>query len=448
MSLYKLPDIKNPIKRKKEGNKSSSKKKNPFNFIRKRIFLFTVLIVFLSSLFGFLGGIISFNYFSDWGGSLFPGGDNMIFRQSKEVERIIEKTITETEDKENHEEKIINVVEESSQAVVSIIARKEVAVDGESYIEPFEDLPYEIKTPEDGETRKEKVGSGSGFIVSKDGMILTNKHVVIDEDAEYSVVLSDGKEFSAEVLARDPLQDLAIIKINNVEDELNDNHLSPLRLGDSSNLKIGKTVIAIGNALGEFQNTVSSGIISGLGRTITASGGGGYVETIENVIQTDAAINKGNSGGPLLNSKGEVVGINTAVSIQGENLGFAIPINRAKRDIKQIQETGKISYAFLGVRYVIINEEVKEMQNLDVDYGALITGGEGESAVVEDSAADKANLKEGDIILEFDNQKITKDNTLAEIIEDYSPGEEVILTVLRNEEKINLSLTLDEKSSE
>ncbi len=442
MSLYKLPEIKNPFKKKKK------KKKDSLQFIKKRIFLFTFLIVLFSSLFGFLGGLISFNYFTEWGGSLFSGGDNMIFRQSKEVERIIEKEILKNKNEPNHEERIINVVEEASPAVVSIIVRKEVPVSGQVYLEPFQDLPFEIKGPEDGETRKKRVGSGSGFIISKNGMILTNKHVVMDEEAEYSVLCSDGREFNAKVLAKDPLQDLAIIKIVDDENKLNGNSLPVLKLGDSSNLKIGETVIAIGNALGEFQNTVSSGIISGLGRTITASGGGGFVETIENVIQTDAAINKGNSGGPLLNNEGEVVGINTAVSVQGENIGFAIPINRAKRDIKQIQDTGKISYAFLGVRYVIIDDEVKELQDLSVDYGALIAGGESEPAVIEGSAADKAGLQSGDIILEFDNKKITKDNSLAEIIKDYSPGDQVILTVLRGEKEVNLSLTLGEKSSE
>ncbi|SRR6056297_98141 len=441
MDLYKLPKIKNPFKKKKD------KKEKPLYFIRKRIFVFTISIILFSSLFGFLGGILSFNYFTNWSGSLFSGGDNMIFRQSKEVERIIEKTVTEQAEEKNYEEKIINVVEKASPAVVSIIVRKEIAV-GDVYLEPFQGLPFEVQTPEEGETKKERVGSGSGFIISKNGMVLTNKHVVMDEEAEFSVLLSEGREFEAKVLAKDPLQDLAIIKIVDGENKLNGNSLPILELGDSSGLKIGETVIAIGNALGEFQNTVSSGIISGLGRTITASGGGEYVETIENVIQTDAAINKGNSGGPLLNNEGEVIGINTAVSIQGENIGFAIPINRAKRDINQIKETGKISYAFLGVRYVIINEEVKQLQDLDVNYGALISSSKTEPAIIEGSAADKAGLKAGDIILEFDNQKITRENTLAQIIKEYSPRDQVILVVLRGDKKVNLSLKLGEKSSE
>jgi S1-C subfamily serine protease len=209
---------------------------------------------------------------------------------------------------------------------------------------------------------------------------------------------------------------------------------------------MGQTVIAIGNSLGEFRNTVSVGVVSGLGRTITATGVG-LVETIEDVIQTDAAINKGNSGGPLLNLKGEVIGINTAMVQDAQSIAFSIPINKAKRDIEQIREAGKISYAYLGVRYILITEKVKADNSLTVDYGALILrGGDGEAAVLPGSAAEKAGLKEGDVILEFNGEKVTSENNLTKLIQEYDPLEKVSLKILRAGEEKIIQVTLDEKS--
>jgi S1-C subfamily serine protease len=217
-----------------------------------------------------------------------------------------------------------------------------------------------------------------------------------------------------------------------------------LKLGDSDNLQIGQTVIAIGNALGEFRNTVSVGVISGLGRRVTA-GDGEIFETIEDVIQTDAAINRGNSGGPLLNLKGEVIGINFAMAQQAENIGFAIPINKAKKDIEQIKTKGKISYPFLGVRYVLVTKEIKEEKNLPVDYGALIIRGErGEDPIFKNSPAEKIGLKEGDIILEFNGEKITTENSLAKIISKYNPGDKVSLKVQRKEKILYFQAILGE----
>ncbi|MCK4860168.1 MAG: PDZ domain-containing protein, partial [Candidatus Omnitrophica bacterium] len=208
-------------------------------------------------------------------------------------------------------------------------------------------------------------------------------------------------------------------------------------------LQIGQTAIAIGYVLGRYQNTVSVGVISGLGRTVTASGGG-FFETLEDIIQTDAAINKGNSGGPLLNLKGEVIGINTAIDVEGQNIGFAIPINKAKRDIEQVKEIGKIVYPFLGIRYVVINEDIQKGNDLSVGYGAWIISEGEEPAVVPGSAAAKAGLREGDIILEFNNEKITTENHLAKIIVKYEPGDKVVLKVFRNEKEIILEATLGE----
>jgi S1-C subfamily serine protease len=178
--------------------------------------------------------------------------------------------------------------------------------------------------------------------------------------------------------------------------------------------------------LGEFQNSVSVGVVSGLSRNVLAQGNGTF-ENLEDIIQTDTAINRGNSGGPLLNLRGEVIGINTAVSQGGENIGFAIPINKAKRDLEQILTQGKISYPFVGIRYVILNEEYAQQEELSVNYGAFIvrpSNGEDQS-IIANSPADKAGLKEGDIILELDGKKISESNTLTKVIQDYFPGDTV-----------------------
>lgn len=230
------------------------------------------------------------------------------------------------------------IVKEVSPAVVSVIISKYVPILVQEYYNPFgENSPFNIMIPrivEKGEELKE-VGGGSGFIISPDGMIVTNKHVVLDEKAQYTVLVNDGNKYSAKVLARDPNQDIAIIKIETTD-------LPTVNLGDSDSIEIGQSVIAIGNALGEFRNTVSVGIISGLMRTITA-GGGGFEEKLEEVIQTDAAINLGNSGGPLLNLFGEVIGMNTAMATDAENIAFAIPVNKIKKDISDVEATGKIN---------------------------------------------------------------------------------------------------------
>ncbi len=357
------------------------------------------------------------------------------------------------------EQAVIKVVKDYSPAVVSIIVTKDLPIIEEYYISPFEgffnDPFFEIKIPQYRQmgTEKKEIGGGSGFIVSEDGLVLTNKHVVLDEEADYTILTNDGKKFPAKVLARDPVQDIAVLKIENEkamdkQGVLQTQPFPVVKLGDSSKLEIGQTAVAIGNALGEFRNTVSTGVVSGLARTIIASGGG-FVETLEDVIQTDAAINKGNSGGPLLNLRGEVIGINTATVEQAQSIGFAIPINRAKRDIEQVKTLGKITYPFLGVRYVLINEQVKKENNLAVDYGAwVIRGSEalGEAAIYPGSVAQTAGIKENDIILEFNKEKITIDNSLAKIIMEYNPGDEVELKILRQGKELFINLVLGERS--
>ena len=357
--------------------------------------------------------------------------------------QVIEKYVPQT----TQEQMIVDMVEKSQDAVVSVIATKDLPVLEQYYADPFEgfglpqDFWGELQIPQYRQrgTEKKEVSSGTGFVVTSDGMVLTNKHVVSEEGAEFTVLMNDGQKYPAKVLATDPVQDIAVLKI----DEKN---LSTLTLGDSDSIQIGQTVIAIGNALGEFRNTVSAGVISGLRRTITAQGGG-MVETLEDLIQTDAAINPGNSGGPLLNLKGEVIGINTAMTQAAQNIGFALPINKAKRDLDQVKKTGEITYPFLGVRYMLIDADVAKKNNLSVDYGALVVRGETATdfAVTPGSPADKAGIVENDIILEMNGKKITKENPLAKIIQSLNVGDIVTLNILHQGAEKTVTATLVER---
>jgi len=396
----------------------------------KKFLIVLVLVSLLSSSFGFIAGTLS--------GAIYY----------KKVENLLSSQFSDDSigDIVTQEEAVVSAVEKASPAVVSIIISKDVPILEKYYYDPFggffED-DFLIPQYRQKGTEKQEVGGGTGFIISKDGMLLTNKHVVLDDEAEYTVFLNDGRKFPAKVLAKDPIegQDIALIEIESEKESF-----PFLELGESSDLKTGQTVIAIGNSLGKFQNTVSVGVISGLERTVTAEGQG-IAEVIRNVIQTDAAINKGNSGGPLLNIRGEVIGINTAIVQGAQNIGFAIPINRAKRDIDQFNRIGEIVYPFLGIYYTTITPELKEEHDLPVDYGAWIGrndyGEETEVAIFPDSAAEKAGLKKDDIILEFDGIKIDSDNPLAETIWEYSPGDNVKIKILREGEEIILEATLD-----
>jgi S1-C subfamily serine protease len=349
-----------------------------------------------------------------------------------------------------YEQAIINTVASASPSVVSIVISKNVPVYEQQFINPFGDVPgINIQIPQNVQkgTKYQEVGAGSGFIVSEDGLIVTNKHVVLDKKADYTVVTSDGKKYSAKVLAIDPVEDLAIIKIEKALALTQEARKFPaIKLGDSDGIVIGQGAIAIGNSLGEFKNTVSVGIVSGLQRTVSATGGDGFSETLEGVIQTDAAINPGNSGGPLLNLKGEVIGVNTAMANGAQTIGFAIPINIAKRDIAQVQGSNKIVYPFLGVRYVLINDSVKEKYKLSVSDGAYVVPSDKQPSIVKDSAAEKAGIKEKDIILEVNGEKITEDNSMAKIIQRYNPGDKVTLKVLRQQDEMNIEVTLGERN--
>jgi len=343
------------------------------------------------------------------------------------------------------EEHVVQVVKDASPAVVSIIISKDLSLIQQ--YNPFRDffgnlfgMPQPTLTPGSGSQQTE-IGGGTGFIVDPNGLILTNKHVVQDSQADYTVLTNDGQKYPAKVLALDPVQDLAIIKIDK-------NNLPTLKLGDSDKIEIGQTIIVIGNALGEFRNTVSVGVVSGLQRSITASDTFGTVaEQLDNVIQTDAAINPGNSGGPLLKINGEVIGINVAMAQGAQNIAFALPINKAKRDIDQVQKQGKITTPFLGIRYTIIMPQLQQQNNLPVDYGALIAGGQTQSepAITPGSPAASAGLVENDIILEADGQKITTDNPLSQIIQNHNVGDTIILKVLHNGQEKTVRVVLGER---
>lgn len=348
----------------------------------------------------------------------------------------------------DYEEAVVRAVEKADPSVISIVVSKDLPIIEQCPgSNPFGDLPAEFQDffggfsfsqPCQKGTVKKEIGGGSGFVVSADGLIATNKHVVFDTKAEYTVLTNDGEKHSAKVLARDPVNDLAIIKIEA-------NGLKPIVLGNSDSVKIGQTAIAIGNSLGEFRNTVSVGVISGLARTITAQGGSFGSETIVGALQTDAAINPGNSGGPLLNLRGEVIGINTAMASGAQSIGFAIPINNVKRAIDSVQKTGEIKTPFLGIRYMIVDEEVAQKEKLDFEYGALLRGSEDGPAVIAGSPASRAGLLAEDVILEINDRKINRDNTPLVMVQNFSVGDTIRLKVWRAKEILTLDLTLEER---
>ncbi len=420
------------------------------NNLKKTFITILVTSIIVSSTFGSVMGF--------WAGNLANNQLNLgnlfnFIKPSSGNEKII---------KVSEESAVITAVEKVSPAVVSIIITKNLP-NIQRYYNPFgseffrqffgSDFPdfFGSEMPRnnqpEGGTIKQEIGGGTGFIIAKDGFIVTNKHVIIDPDAEYTVLMNDEKKYAAKVLAQDPVNDIAVLKVDA-------NNLPTVELGDSANLKVGQTVIAIGNALGEFRNTVSTGVISGLARSVTAGGAGIGSEQLINVIQTDASINPGNSGGPLLNIAGQVIGINTAMAQGAQNIGFAIPVNEIKNTIDSIKKFGRIVRPWLGVRYVIVNKAIVEANKLEVDYGAIISRGQNASdlAVIPGSPADKAGLVENDIILKINpsggsgqaGQKITEENPLANIIAKLKPGDEITLRVMHQSKEKDVKVKLEE----
>lgn len=285
-------------------------------------------------------------------------------------------------------------------------------------------------------------GAGTGMIVSSNGYIMTNKHVVDGADT-VTVVLPDGRKYeNVDVLGSDPLNDVAFLKIKNVSG------LPAITLGDSKTIRIGQSVVAIGNALGQYQNSVTSGIVSGTGRPVVASSSNSEAdaESLTDLIQTDAAINSGNSGGPLLNLKGQVIGINTAIAEDAQSIGFAIPISATKGLLNHVIKTGKVERAYLGVQYVSITPTVKDQYDLSVGKGDYVTADRG-SSVQQNGPADKAGVKDKDIITAVNGFKVGEVASVSSLISEYEPGQKVELTVLRGGREIKLTATLGTYSS-
>lgn len=387
-----------------------------------------------------LGGVIGF-----FSGSISDFPSLRTWFQNKINNQTVQSANSDSKPKEyrsvvEEESAVIDSVKKVSPSVVSVVITKEV----QNYFNlsgPFQspfDFFFGAPNVESGEPEKKQIGGGTGFLISSDGLILTNRHVVSDEEAEYSVILEGGKTYAAVVLSRDTFNDLAVIKIE-------EKNLPVVALGDSEALKLGQTVVAIGNTLGRYQNTVTRGVVSGVGRDISAGDAQG-ISVLDGLLQTDAAINRGNSGGPLINLNGEVVGVNVAIDREGESIGFAIPINEAKTAIESVKKTGRIIRPILGIRYVPITKEIAELNKLKVDYGVLVVRGSrpNEFAVLPGSAADKAGIVENDIILDFNGKKIDEQNPLSKMIQKLKPGETVKLKTLHDGEEKNVEAILQE----
>ena len=333
-----------------------------------------------------------------------------------------------------YEESVITqVVENAIPSVVTIGINKTVSTSNTLQINPLNPFSPIQKIP--GGKQEIKRNIGSGFIITQDGLVITNRHVVEDEEATYTILTNNKKSYKVIKIYRDPLNDLAILKINA-------SGLKPLQFGNSSTLKLGQLAIAIGTPLEEFTNTVTVGIVSGLGRGITAgSPFEGYVEKLDNVIQTDAAINPGNSGGPLLDSNGLVIGINTAIAQEGQNIGFAIPSNVIKEIVDNFAKRGStFERPYLGVRYTTLDKETAVLNKLVV--GAYVI------SVIKDSPADKADIQEEDIITEIDGVKIQENekDSVAKIILDKKIGQEINIRIFRDNKYLNIKATLKGQS--
>lgn len=325
---------------------------------------------------------------------------------------------------------IVRAIQKNRPAVVNIIVYRTQSSD---------DITIDTRENSKPDVKVEK-GAGTGFLISPDGYILTNKHVVQTDhpdNTQYRILLSSGKKYYAQLIDTDPLNDLAVLKIY-------DKNLPYVDLGNSEKIVVGNTVIAIGNALGRYHNTATKGIISGLGRDFVATGQLGEKEVLNNIIQTDAGINKGNSGGPLINLQGEVIGVNVAIDQSGNSIGFAIPINAVKPVIRSIEKHGQIIRPRLGVRYKTVTPEMAADKDLTRKSGALIvTGKEDKPGVLPGSPADEGGLRSGDIIFEINAIKINEDNTLRSVIQNYHPGDKIGLKIQRGNKIIIRQVTLE-----
>ncbi len=332
-------------------------------------------------------------------------------------------TVTSRETTQNDGNKVVTQEEEDIANVVSKVSPSVVSI-----------LTKSQSISRLGDTTSED-GAGTGIIVGKDGYILTNKHV-IDGASTVQVVTSDGTTYdNVKVLGSDPLNDVAYLKIPDVSD------LPVAELGDSTSVRVGQKVIAIGNSLGQYQNTVTSGIISGTGRPISAQAGDS-VESLTDLIQTDAAINPGNSGGPLLNLQGQVIGLNTAIVEDAQGIGFSIPISATKGILKGVLKGGDVQRAYLGVSYIPITAEAAKQYNLSVKKGAYVFSGSDKTAIVGGSPADKAGIKDKDIITKVGDIEVGDRGSVSSLVAEYAPGDTITLTILRDGKTMTVNVTL------
>lgn len=350
-------------------------------------------------------------------------------------------------DAHTYDKLTIEAVKKVTPAVVSIVVSK--------YLPRMHDInpsqlfnPFMMGDVEDGAGQKVAIGGGSGFIVHPDGLVLTNKHVVFDGDAEYAVVMNDASEHAAKIVSRDPINDIAVLKIGPPAG--GEKKLPHVTLADSGSIELGQTVIAIGNALGLFSNSVSKGIVSGLARSISASLGSAqdaHMEQLRGVIQTDVAINQGNSGGPLINLDGNVVGINTAVIFGAQNIGFALPINWAKGDLDDIIKHGRIIKPYLGLMYVMLTPELARHYALSRDHGAMVMRDHrpGAQAVPKGSPAEKAGLKEHDIITCLDGTELAAGTDLTDMLQKHKVGDTIAVSFMRDGKEHECTVTLEER---
>ena len=344
---------------------------------------------------------------------------------------IAEETVGGKREIVDEESVVTRVVDEATPSVVTVSISKvqTLRTDPFDLFNSFFGLPGRQTEPQE---QKIEQDIGSGFVITADGLIVTNKHVVGDTQAKYKVVIGKDEVVEVKQIYRDPVNDLAILKIDKSD-------LKPVKLGDSDKLKVGQSVIAIGTALGEFRSTVTTGVISGLGRGITAGSPFEGSERLDNVIQTDAAINPGNSGGPLFNSSGEVIGVNVAVSQEGQNIGFALPINLAKQSIDNFRTTGEFERPYLGVAYQMLTKQAALLN--EVPQGAYVR------EVVAGSPAEKAGIRPGDIIVEIDGRKMVdeKDITLVELINKKKIGETVKVKIWREGKEETFDVVLEKR---
>ena len=392
-----------PIKKAEEPSVKTQAAPKPKTAGMQKMSILLIVLAFVSGILGgFIGGRLNTNRITS-----------------------LDSTAAQQKIASSQSELISTIARDVSPSVVSINVESTVQTDNYFF----------------GPSESVSQGAGTGFIVSSDGVVVTNKHVIPENVSKVSITTNEGESYdNVDVLARDPRSnvDIAFLKINGVKD------LKPVKLGDSSQMVVGDSVIAIGYALGEFQNTVTSGIISGLGRPIVASdGAGGGGESLTNLFQTDAAINPGNSGGPLLNMNGEVIGINTAVAGDAENIGFAIPINDVKPQITSILEKGKLEVPYHGVRYVMLTEALQQRYQLARSSGAWLKAGNEAQAVINGSPADKAGLKEGDIIFKVNGEEVTLEKPLASVLSKYGVGDQIEITYNRDGKEQTTKATLE-----